>query len=202
MSEVLLPESWRLVSRARGVALVLRVVVLISPMAALGCTWLAAGRTLPAVDVLIVVLALVCAVLPDSHVGLVVVLLVGLVWLVTVDDRTTPWVVGSAVSLAVFHASLAASIVAPPAATWPRAMCRRWLLRTLAVAAGSAATWAVVAAIHGLEIVHSGVWLVAALMVLAVAALWARDGTLAAPAAPNRMTQRARHDSNMQPSDP
>lgn len=196
MNDAVLPESWRLLSRARGVALLLRVLVFIGPMAAVGCTRLAAGHTIPVLDVLILGLAVVCAVLPDSHAGLLVVVLVGLDWLVTVDTETTPWVVGSAVSLAVFHASMAASSVAPPAASWTWAMCRRWLVRTLAVAVGSAATWAVVAVIHRFEIMHSGAWLVAALLVLAVAALWARGGTLAATPAPSRMTQRARRDSN------
>jgi hypothetical protein len=196
MNDVRLPESCRLLSSARGVAAVLRVLVLVSPMFAVGCTWLAAGRTVAAIDVAILGLAVVCAVLPDSHLGLLVVMLVGIDWLVTVDAQTTPWAVGSAISLAVFHASMAASIVAPPAARWTRAMCHRWLLRTGAVTVASAATWAFVAAVSGFEVPGSGVWLTAGLLVLALTALWAREGTVAATAAAGTMIRRARRDSN------
>ncbi len=140
--------------------------------------WLAAGHTVPVVDAVIFGLALVCMVLPDSHVGLLVVLVVGVEWLVTVDDRATPWSVGAAASLAVFHASMAAASVAPPTATWTRAMCRRWMRRSLAVMVASVGTWAVVAAIHGHHPASSGVLVAASLAAIAIAGLWARDGTL------------------------
>ena len=41
-----------------------------------GWTWLAAGHTVPVINVVIFGLALVCVVLPDSHFGLLVVLLI------------------------------------------------------------------------------------------------------------------------------
>jgi hypothetical protein len=152
--------------------------MLTSTVVAVGCTWLAAGHTVPVVDVMIVGLALVCVVLPDSHVGLLVVLVVGVEWLATVNDRTTPWSVGAAVSLAVFHASMAAASVAPPAATWTRAMCRRWIRRSLAVMLASVCTWAVVAAIDGHHGADGAVLVASSLVAIAIAGLWARDGTL------------------------
>lgn len=178
MNDARSPDSWWLLSRVRGVALVLRGLILASTVVAVGCTWLAAGHTVPVVNVVIFGLALVCVALPDSHVGLLVVLVVGVEWLVTVHDRATPWSVGAAVSLAVFHASMAAASVAPPAATWTRAMCRRWMRRSLAVMVASVGTWAVVAAIHGHHEASSAVLVAASLVAIAIAGLWARDGTL------------------------
>ena len=113
MNDARFPDSWWLLSRVRGVGSVLRVLMLTSTVVAVGCTWLAAGHTVLVVDVVIVGLALVCVVLPDSHVGLLVVLVVGVEWLATVHDRTTPWSVGAAASLAVFHASMAAASCRP-----------------------------------------------------------------------------------------
>jgi hypothetical protein len=148
-----------------------------SAVVAMACTWLAAGHTVPVINVVTFGLTLACVVLPDSHVGLLVVLVVGVEWLVTVHDRTTPWSVGAAVSIAAFHASMAAASVAPPAATWTRAMCRRWIRRSLAVMVASVGTWAVVAAIHGRHIASSAVLVTASLVAIAIAGLWARDGT-------------------------
>jgi hypothetical protein len=178
MNDVLLPDSLWLLSRARGAGMVLRFLVLGSPPVAVGCTWLAAGHTVLLVDGVIVGLGVMCAVLPDSHLGLLVVLLVGSEWLATVHDRVTLWSVGAAVALAVFHASMAAASVAPPAATWTRAMCRRWIRRSVAVMAASAGTWAVVATIHRQRVVSSAVLVAASLVARAVAGLWAREGTL------------------------
>ncbi len=178
MNDALSPDSRWLSSRVRGIGLMLRVLILASTVLAVGCTWLAAGHTVPIVNVVIFSLALVCVALPDSHVGLLVVLVVGVEWLATVHDRATPWSVGAAVSLAVLHASTAAASVAPPAATWTRAMCRRWMRRSLAVMVASGGTWVVVAAIHGHHVASSAVLIAASLVTIAIAGLWARDGTL------------------------
>ena len=179
MNDARSPDGW-LSSPVRGVGLVLRVLILTSTVVAVGCTWLAAGHTVLVVDVVIFGLALACAVAPDSHVGLLVVLVVGVEWLVTVHDRATPWSVGAAVSLAVFHASMAAASVAPPAATWTRAMCRRWIRRSLAVMVASVGTWVVVAASRGHHVAGSAVLIAASLVTIATAGLWARDGTFGA----------------------
>ena len=154
MNDVLLPDSLWLLSRARGAGVVLRALMLMSP----------------------------AVVLPDSHLGLLVVLLIGMEWLATVHDRATPWSVGAAVSLAVFHASMAAASVAPPAATWTRAMRRRWMRRSAALMVASAGTWAVVAAISGHHVASSSVLVAASLAAIASAGLWAREGTFDAGA--------------------
>jgi hypothetical protein len=173
-----LEESWWLLSRTRGVALVLRVLIVASPAAALVCTRFAADHTLAVVNIAVIALALLCVVFPDSHIGLLVVLLVATGWLETVPDPATPWSIGVAVSLTVFHASAAAATVAPPAARWTRAMCRRWSRRSAAVMVVSAGTWVVVAALHRYDFASSDVLITASLLMLAIAVMWARDGSV------------------------
>ncbi|CAN5546442.1 hypothetical protein BH10ACT2_BH10ACT2_26810 [soil metagenome] len=178
MNEQSIEEATWLLSRTRGVGLVLRALMLVSPLAALGCTRLAGG-TLPFIAFPVIALSLLCVLVPDSHIGLFVVLLVAAGWLATVDDTTTPWSIGVAVSLTAFHASVAAATVAPPAARWTRAMRRRWSRRSLIVMIASAGTWLVVATVDRYEIPSSGVLLTASLLALAVAGMWARNGKLA-----------------------
>ena len=158
----------------------MRLLVLTSPLLAVGCTCLAAHRTVPAAGIVVLLLAAACAARPDSHIGLLVVLVIGTEWLATVHDRTTPWSVGAAVALTVFHASMAAATVAPPAAAWTPAMCRRWVRRPSILMAGSAGTWTVVAAVHSHQLIRGSALVVASLVVLALAGLWARDGTIGA----------------------
>jgi hypothetical protein len=165
--------GWRPLGRGDGVNLLVRALVVGVPSLAVVSTWAAAGGGRPFVLVAAAALGVLCARRPDRHVGLVVVALVGVNWLATVDDHTTPWSVAVACLLAVFHAAAAAFGVAPPAATWTRAMGRRWLRRTSVLAAASGGTWLVVAALDGRAGRGRGIVLFAALALITSAALWA-----------------------------
>jgi hypothetical protein len=178
MSEQALQDSWWLLSRARGVGLVLRLLVLVSPLAALVCTRVASGTTVVVIDICVVVLTAICVVVPDSHVGFVVVVLVGVGWLASVDDTTSPWSLPTALALLVFHIALAAAGIAAPGAVWSPAMCRRWLRRTVVLALACAAVWLVVVAVNLYDVVGSPTVVAAAFVVLAFTVLWARDATL------------------------
>jgi len=162
-----------------GRALLLRGLVLTSPLVGVACTWLAADRTIIALDVAVVALAIVCAVLPDSHTGSLVVVIVGIEWWATVDDPVSPWLLAAALALTVFHVSMAAATVAPTAARWTPAMSRRWLRRTAVVGAATCVMWAAVAVIGDHRFPGNSLLLAAALVALAVAALWARTGSTA-----------------------
>lgn len=162
------------------VALVLRLLAPAAAVAAVACTWGAAGRPQPLVGLLVLVLGVTCSLAPDSHVGLVVVLVVGIEWLALVDSPSTPWALGAAASLAVFHTALAAATVAPPAARWSRGMGRRWARRLGGAIAAGAGTWVAVVAAGGRRVGGGAPLLVAALAALALVALWARPGEVGA----------------------
>jgi hypothetical protein len=153
-------------------------LIVASSVIAVGCTRLASDDPIPALEILVVGLALICAPFPDNHLGLLVVVLIGFNWVLAVDDPTTPWSIGAGISLAVLHTSLAATGVAPLAAPWTRAMYRRWGRRLLTVAAATIPAWALAAALSRTDIPGSPALLVAALLALAVGAVWARHGDL------------------------
>lgn len=178
MIDQFLRDAWRLLSRARGVGLVLRLLILLAPVAAVGCTALAAGRTMPALVVVIVGLTLACVLVPDSHLGLLVVVIIAVHWLATVDDVTTPWSLALAATLTVFHAALATTGAAPPSARWTMAMMKRWSLRVGAVWLAAAATWGAALAVDHFEVSKSASIVTSSLMVVALAGLWARSGTV------------------------
>jgi hypothetical protein len=179
MSESGVSEAWLLLARARGAGLLLRILIVASPLVALACTLAAADESLPVVKFVIIAAVLACAVYPDSQTGLVVVLLIGIEWWVTVDEQTTPWSIAVAASLAVFHASMAAASVVPPSAVWTRSMRRRWVRRCATLALAGPVTWAIVVAMHDRGAVSSQVLLAVSVLSLAIAAVWARSGTLA-----------------------
>jgi len=177
VSEQAFQDSWWLLTRARGVGLLLRILVLVSPLASLVCTRAAGGPAPVVIEFGVVVLTLFCVVLPDSHLGLLVSLLAGVGWLATVDDTTTPWSLAMALTLLVFHTSLAAASVAAPGAAWTPALRRRWLLRSGVLAMACVASWLLVAAVNVYDVAASSALVAAALVVLAVAGLMVRDVT-------------------------
>lgn len=178
MSEPTVSEPWLLMARARGIGLLLRVVIGVAPLIALGCTLLAADQTLPFVKFVIIAVSLVCVVYPDSHLGLFVVVLLGVEWLVTVDDPTTPWSIAVAASMALFHTSMAAAGVIPSSAAWSTSMRRRWGRRCVTLMLPAPVMWLLVVAVDNRNSAGSQVLLAASLVTLVTAAVWARAGTL------------------------
>ncbi len=176
MSALTVDESWRRLPRIRGVGLLLRGLILVSPLAALACTRAATDHPLPVIDVVIVILAIGSVFAPDGPLGALVIMLVAIEWGATVHDRTTFWAVAVAAALAMFHVCLAAATVSPPGARWTSAMCRRWTRRAAVAMGSGVTTWAVLVAIDGYEMPSSAILVAASLVVLALAGLWARDG--------------------------
>lgn len=152
---------------------VLRAAVVAGPLLTLGATMAARGSFQPIALMLIGVLAVGCALSPDTHVGLLVVLLLALNWLQTVDDETTPWLLVAAAGVLVLHVSMAAATVAPPAARWDRSMARRWSTRTAVVMAATAGAWATALGVTEWDRRGSAPVLVAALVSTAWLTWWA-----------------------------
>jgi hypothetical protein len=178
MSEQAFRDSWWMLTRARGIGWVLRATVLLAPLLALVGLHQAADVSVVAIDVAVVALTLYCVVVPDSHVGLLLVVVVGIGWLAAVDDTTSPWSLFTALALLLFHLALAAASIAGSAAVWSPALRRRWSRRVGVLALACAATWLVVRAVNAYDLASSSALLAAALLLLAAAALWVRDATL------------------------
>lgn len=178
MSEQSFHDSLWLLTRARGVGLALRLLVFACPAVALVCVRVAGGNTPGVVQLLVMGFTAWCAVVPDSHGGIVVVTLLGLVWITGVDDATSPWSLVVALALLVFHLSASAASVAAPGAVWSPAMRRRWGRRTGALAAACLAVWLLVEAVNLFDLAASSSLVAAALVVLAVGGLAASDVTI------------------------
>jgi len=178
VSEKSMQDAWVLLSRARGVGALLRLLALLSPVAALACLRVASGRTLIVVDVAVMLLAACCALVPDTHFGALAVTIFGVAWLVSVHHVLSPWSLLAALALLVFHASLAAASIAAPSAAWPSAVRRRWLRRVAVLSAACVATWLVAAIAQHNELPGSGPLIAAALALVAFAGLWASDVVL------------------------
>lgn len=164
-------------------AVVLALLIVACPLAAVAATWLVAGRTLPLVGILVAVTSIACAVRPASHLGVVVVAVVTIQWVVVVDQRTTAWTLAAAVALVGFHAAMAAATIAPPTAPWSPAVRRRWTRRSLSLAGACAAMWGLVRVVDSLSVASSSILAAAALIVLASGAIWTLHGRLRPPAA-------------------
>ena len=185
MSNDLLRARVELVKGARGAGLVVRILIVVAPLFAMAFTRLAAGAGLLSVDlllldVLVVVLSVVCVAYPDGHVGTAVLAVLTAEWLASVDDPATPWALGMAAAFLVFHASLAATCVAPPSARWSRAMSRRWLRRAAVLLIASTGTTLAVIGVDRLDLHGSAIVLTAALTMLAVGGMWAGAERVAA----------------------
>ena len=176
MSDSLIPESIRTLGRVRGAGVVARLVVLACPVLMTVCTDAAAGHTLRPLTIAIGVLTVVCVVHPDSHIGLLMVVLLGLQWLQAVDDPATPWGLAAATCLALFHTALAATTVAPPSARWTQAIARRWSRRGLMLLAPGAGTWLMIAVLDDRRPAGSAELLTASLVLIALAGVWAGTG--------------------------
>lgn len=158
---------------------ILRAAIVLGPAVVLGAIAIDAGRLSPPVAIVLMLLAGFSALAPDGHMGVLVVLLLAWYWVVTVDRPTGGTTLLAAVGILVFHAALAASTVAPPAAVWSRAMQRRWAGRTVVVGAATTAAWVVARALGSATIDGSAVVLSAALVGLAGTAVWIRHRGLA-----------------------
>jgi hypothetical protein len=103
------------------------------------------GGGLPPLVLLIVgALAVLSAIRPDAHTALVLVAVVVWQWVVVVDDPTGPAVVAVALTLLVFHSTIALLAPSPVTAHLDPGILRCWLRRTGLVAGATVAVWGLV----------------------------------------------------------
>ena len=173
MTDTLIPESVRSLGRLRGGGLVARTGVLLGPIIFCASVYAASGEVVRPLAIAIGLMTVVCVVHPDSHAGLVVVVLLGVQWLRAVDEQATPWLLGAVTGLALLHTCLAAATVAPPSARWSTAMTRRWVTRSCVLLATGAAAWAATALADGSRPSGNAVVITAALALSAAGGMWA-----------------------------
>ena len=129
-------------------------------------TALVAGSQPGVAIALMVTLATVAVIRPDSHSALVVELVVVWQWLAAVDDVTTPWVIPFAVLLFVFHSAIALMAVTPLTSHIHGALLVRWARRGGSVVAATVGVWAIVIVMYERRAPGSATLTVAGFMIL------------------------------------
>jgi len=126
----------------------------------------------------VAVIALVVAIEPGEQLGLVLMGIVLFQW-VTVDQGvTSPWSMALAISLYVFHASVALMAVTPHTASVDREILRTWMGRSVFVILATVGVWFLVAAFERREIPGNAALSALAFAVLAVAVVAFRSRSL------------------------
>ena len=156
----------------------LRLLVLLAPFVVLGATMAEHGAFQPVACLVVGVLAVGGAISTDAHVGLLTMLVLGVNWLQTVDDETTPWVLVAAAGLVLLHTALAALTVTPPAARWQPDRARVWASRALLATGAAGLAWLLSLALADRTRSGSAVMLTVALVSLVAVAAWVRDRSL------------------------
>ncbi len=154
-------------SRLGGQQLMLRALVLLAPLLAATAEQ-RAGATVSVWYLASLVLAsLVAALLPDSHAGLLVVLLVGGHWLTSSGQSLSLWVLCIALALALFHVAGLLASYGPPSVVLEPELLRFWLRRYAVCAAVTALVWLVARVSTGLSLSGSALVFGAGLLVVA-----------------------------------
>ena len=107
-------------------------------------TALVAGSQPGVAIVMMVALATVAVIRPDSHSALVAEGVVVWHWLAAIDDVTTPWVIPFAILLFVFHIAVALMAVTPLTGHIHSALLLRWIRRSGPVVAATVGVWVIV----------------------------------------------------------
>ena len=152
----------------------LRLVILLAPAAVLAAIDNETGHVAAPVVIVVAVLAVASALIPDGHAGLGTILLLTWYWGASVDRPTSALTLLAALAMLLFHTAMAASTVAPPAARWTRTMHRRWAARTAVAGAALVAAWVLARVLATATLDGSTAMLAAALAVLAATAAWIR----------------------------
>ena len=173
-------NSWRATlahaEHARGAALVVRLLIAVPVLVVAVCMTSLDRGDRPWQWLLIIgIPGLACALLPDSHLGLAVMAAVVVPWLREIDDVPAPWSLCIAVSMGVFHVSMASAAAAPGSARWTATMTRRYAARVAAVTLVAACTWLLVIGVQEYDTI-TGALVAVALFALGIGAVWAREG--------------------------
>lgn len=168
---------WQALQRGSRDQKVLRLLIALAPLGAVAAM-AAGGESSAPLTLIVVVLALGGSVAPDSHVGLLVIVVVGVWHAATTDSPTGITTLVVALCLGLLHTAMAAATVAPDAARWSSAMRHRWVRRAAALVSITTATWALAHLLDGRSPAGRAPVLAAALALSALAAAWLRGTSL------------------------
>lgn len=98
--------------------------------------------------VVVVGLAVLTSLWPDSHAPLLVDVLVILSLVVAIDDPASPWLPAAAACLVVHHTTITAAASIPLGGELPASVLLRWIRHALAVIVATGALWLAVVAME------------------------------------------------------
>ena len=137
------------------------------------CTAGAVGRLDGAILLVIAAATVLAISLPDTHVGLVLAIVMGVGWILRVDDVSTWWSAGAGGGMVLFHSGLAATSIAPPGTAWPSSARRRWGRRITAVTASILVLAATAELARAIAPAESTLLVATSVVALSIAATWA-----------------------------
>lgn len=143
----------------------LRSLIPVGAAVFLGLIRAAGGDFHPVFSLLILLLAIVAILTPDSPVTLLVLSgLIGL-WFASVQDARSPWVLAALPVLVVVHVAATLASYGPPGMVVAGSLIRLWAHRGLLLAAAGWVVWVGARAVSVLEPTPSG-WLFGLALVL------------------------------------
>lgn len=145
---------------------VLRLSVVVATLVLLAAIPAAGGVFHAVFSVLAVVLALVVAVLPESHAGVALLLGLGVLWAISVPERLDGWLLLAAVTLMVVHLACTLAAYGPAGHHLDGDLLLVWARRGGLCVVVTLAVWLLARAISFLDLPGSGLLLGAALVVV------------------------------------
>lgn len=142
-------------SRLGGQQPALRLVVLGTPLLAVAAEHEGGAEVQSWYVVAVAAAALVTALLPDSHTGLLVVLGIGGHWSTSATESLGVWVLLVALLLLVFHVACLLTAYGPPSVVLEADLVLAWLPRCALCVAVTALVWLVARILSGLQLPES-----------------------------------------------
>lgn len=135
--------------RPSGQQVVLRALIFLAPFVALLVSGVISGGVGFWTVATTAALAGAAAVLPDTHLPAVLLIVVASHWCVVVDDVSTPWTLLAVGCMLAIHVPAALVSTTPASATFSSATLSRWGARTLGVAIATTLAWLLARVVRG-----------------------------------------------------
>lgn len=145
----------------------IRIVMLLGTLIVVAAEVIAGAALGVAYPVAVLVLALLVVALPDSSVGLFLMLVMAWHWTARVPDATSGWLLMAALGLLVLHVGGILASYGPSQLVLEGSLVRQWAVRAGQVAAVTVLVWFGVRFVSVLDLPASGLLFGAALTIVA-----------------------------------